>query len=130
KVKERWDEVGMAYPGDDKESIIYRVAQRSFIAFEDAVKSGADQEGNIDIIFPAAYFNRIDDDFALFAHHYYASTWFEDETKFERNVRRRLISISRKNNQILLFNAVILSANLVLCACLIVQYRSIRKLKK
>ncbi len=130
RVKERWDEVGMAYPGDDKESIIYRVAQRSFIAFEDAVKSGADQEGNTDIIFPAAYFNRIDDDFALFAHHYYASTWFEDETKFERNVRRRLISISRKNNQILLFNAVILSANLVLCACLIVQYRSIRKLKK
>jgi len=54
----------------------------------------------------------------------------EDETKFERNVRRRLLSIPRKNNEILLFNAVILSANLVLCACLIFQYRSLRKAKK
>lgn len=129
-VKSKWEEIGIAYPGDDKESIIYRVFQRSFMAFESGVKEGGNQEGNQDIIFPAAYFNRIDDDFALFAHHYYASTWFEDETKFERNVRRRLISISRKNNQILLFNAVILSANLVLCACLLFQYRSIRKLRK
>ncbi|NGX50531.1 MAG: Subversion of eukaryotic traffic protein A [Chlamydiae bacterium] len=130
RVKERWEELGSAYPGNDKESIIYRVAQRTFIAFEDAVKAVGDKGSNKDIVFPAAYFNRIDEDFALFAHHYYASTWFEDETKFERNVRRRLISISRKNNQILLFNAVILSANLVLCACLIGQYRSIRKLRE
>jgi len=130
RVKERWEELGSAYPGNDKESIIYRVAQRTFIAFEDAVKAAGDKGSNKDIVFPAAYFNRIDEDFALYAHHYYASTWFEDETKFERNVRRRLISISRKNNQILLFNAVILSANLVLCACLIGQYRSIRKIRE
>jgi len=129
-VKSKWEEIALAYPGDDKESIIYRVAQRTFIAFENAVKEAGDQGSNKDIIFPAAYFNRIDDDFALFAHHYYASTWFEDETKFERNVRRRLISISRKNNQILLFNGVILSATLLLCACLIFQYRSIKNYRK
>ena len=79
------------------------------------------------IVFPAAYFNRIDDRFALYAHHYYASTWFEDETKFERNVRRRLISISRKNNQILLFNAIILTANLFLFGCLVFQFRNLRR---
>ena len=130
QVKSRWEEVSSAYPGSDKDSIVYRVAQRTFIAFENGVKEAAVRGGNRDIVFPSAYFNRIDGDFALFAHHYYASTWFEDETKFERNVRRRLISISRKNNQILLFNGVILSALLILCVCLIVQYRSIRKTKK
>jgi len=130
QVKKHWEEFAIAYPGSDKESIIYRVANRTFIVFDDAFKAKGDQGSNKDIAFPAAYFNRIDEDFALFAHHYYASTWFDDETKFERNVRRRLISISRKNNQILLFNAVILSANLALCACLLGQYRLLRKTRK
>lgn len=130
KVRERWIEIGAAYPGDDKESIIYRVAHRSFASFDDAVREKSGKGGNVDIVFPAAYFNRIDEGVALYAHHYYASTWFENESKFERNVRRRLISISRKNNQILLFNAVILTANLALFSGLFFQYRSIKKKAK
>ncbi len=126
-VKNRWAELSAAYPGDDKESITYRVVQRTFAPFDDAVRENGGKEGNKDIAFPAAYFNRIEEDLALFAHHYYASTWFEDETKFERNVRRRLISISRKNNQILLFNAVILTANLALFSAFFFQYRTVRK---
>ena len=120
RVKDKWKEIATAYPGDDKESIIYRVAQRTFIVFDDVVKEMADQDSNKDIVFPAAYFNQIEGDFALFAHHYYGSTWFEDESKFQRNVRRRLVSISRKNNQILLLNVVILSINLLLCAYFII----------
>lgn len=129
-VESRWDELSAAYPGDDKESVVYRVAQRTFSAFDEAVRGESGKNGNFDIAFPAAYFNRIDEDLALYAHHYYASTWFEDETKFERNVRRRLVSISRKNNQILLFNAVILTANLALFSGLFFQYRAIRKKAK
>ncbi|MBF5059034.1 glycosyltransferase family 32 protein [Candidatus Neptunochlamydia vexilliferae] len=126
-IESRWDTYSLAYPGNDKESIIYRVAHRTFAPFDMAVRELGGKGENKDIAFPAAYFNRIDEDFALFAHHYYASTWFADETKFERNVRRRLISISRKNNQILLFNGVILSANVLLFACLFFQYRTIRR---
>jgi len=129
-AKDKWEDFAIAYPGSDKESIIYRVANRSFIVFDQAVKAVGDQGSNIDIVFPAAYFNRIDDDFALFAHHYHSSTWFDDETRFERSMRRHLVSISRKNNQILFFNAVILSANLLLCACLFRQYRLVRKIGK
>lgn len=127
-VKKNWEEIALAYPGSDRESIIYRVAQRTFASFDSAVRNEGGKQNRRDIVFPAAYFNRIDDDLALYAHHYYASTWFEDETKFERNVRRRLIAISRKNNQILLFNAVILIANLALFSGLFFQYRSIKKL--
>lgn len=126
-VKERWDEISAAYPGGDKESIIYRVAQRSWSSFGDAVRELAGKGETKDIVFPAAYFNRIDDSVPLFAHHYYASTWFEDETKFERNVRRRLISISRKNNQILLFSSVILAINLALFAGLWMQLNMVGK---
>jgi len=126
-VTEHWDEFSAAFPGGDKESIIYRVAYRSWSSFDNAVRALAGKGETNDIVFPAAYFNRIDEDFSLFAHHYYASTWVEDETKFERNVRRRLVSISRKNNQILLFNAVILTANLALFAGLLMQLNTIRK---
>lgn len=126
-VKERWHEVGEAYPGLDKESIIYRIANRTFSPFDESIKLVGNRDGNKDIAFPAAYFNQIENDFALYAHHYYASTWFEDETKFEKNVRRRLISITRKNNQILLINAVILSANLVLFGSLFVHFRKLKR---
>ena len=126
-VNERWDKISAAYPGNDKESVIYRVAQRSWSAFSDSVGELAGKGETKDIAFPAAYFNSIDESFPLFAHHYYDSTWFEDETKFERNVRRRLISISRKNNQILLFNAVILTVNLALFVGLGVQLKTMSK---
>jgi len=129
-VQARWSEIASAYPGNDKNSVIYRVGYRSFSSFDDAVREIEPQSGLRDIVFPAAYFNRIDDRFALYAHHYYASTWFEDESKFERNVRRRLVSISRKNNQILLFNAVILTANLFLFGCLVFQFRNLRRFVK
>ena len=126
-VKERWNEISAAYPGDDKESILSRVARRSWSSFSDSVRELAGKGETIDIAFPAAYFNRIDESCPLFAHHYYASTWFEDETKFERNVRRRLVSISRKNNQLLLFNAVILIINLALFAGLGMRLNTISK---
>lgn len=128
-VKERWVEMGIAYPGTDKDSVVYRVAQRSFASFDDAVHEKVGEGSNRDIVFPAAYFNRIDGDFSLYAHHYYDSTWFSDETKFEKNVRRRLVSISKKNNQILLFNGAILTANMALFVCLMFQFRSLRKSK-
>jgi len=122
-VDNEWDAIALAYPGSDKDSTVYRVAQRTFAAFDNAIKSIGHEQSSRDIVFPAAYFNRIDNDFALFAHHDYASTWFEDETKFERNVRRRLVSISKKNNQILLFNAIILTVNLALFMALFIHYR-------
>jgi len=129
-VKNRWVDVGTAYPGNDKESIVCRVARRTFSPFDETLRQIGGKDGSRDIVLPAAYFNRLDNNFALFAHHYYAATWYEDETVFERNVRRRLISISRKNNQILLFNAVILSANLFLVGCLFFQFRSLRRWRK
>ena len=126
-VKARWDEIGAAYPEEDKESTIYRVAHRSWSSFHDAVMTDAGRGERRDVVFPAAYFNRIEGDFGLYAHHLYASTWFEDETKFEKNVRRKLVAITKKNNQILLLNGVILAGNLLLFLGLFLQLRSLRK---
>jgi len=129
-VLDRWHQIASAYPGTDRDSVIYRVVNRSFNSFEAAVKEHIGHLDTRDIVLPAAYFNLLDGQNAFYAHHYYATTWYDDETKFEREVRRRLTSISRKNNQILLFNAVILSANLFLLGCLVFQFRHVRRFVK
>lgn len=129
RVQKVWCAIGEAYPNKDRDSIVYRVARRTFSPFDEATKLSLNQNGNRDMVFPAAYFNRLEGKGGLYAHHYYASTWFANETVFEQNVRRRLNGISRKNNQILLFNAVILGGNILLCSFLFIQFRSLRAQK-
>ena len=129
-VQKRWTEGMKAYPGEDSDSVIYRVAYRSFAPFDQAVQLYNNQQGNFDMIFPAAYFNKIGGRFGLIAHHEYASTWFGGETKFERLVRRRLDGIAKKNNQILLLNGLILLGNLILFGCLLSFFCFIRRKKK
>ena len=126
-ITDRWQKIGKAFPGKDKESVVYRVAYRTFSPFDESLRSQMSQHNLKDMVFPAGYFNNINESPGLYAHHFYASTWFSDETKFEKNVRRRLMSISKKNNQILLINGVILSFNLILLSSLFFHNRSLRK---
>ncbi len=125
-----WDEFTLAFPNNDKESTISRVAHRTFAPFDKAVINKAAQGEDKDIIFPAGYFNILDGDMGHFAHHFYSASWYEDETKFEKNVRKKLTSITKKNNQILLFNGVILIANLALFSGLFFQYQSLKRINK
>ena len=125
-ILSHWESLGAAYPGQDNESVVYRVAQRTFVPFDQALKEKGGEGGSKDIVFPAAYFNPIGEQSPLYAHHTYASTWFETETPTEKNIRRRLMLICKKNNQILLFNAVILALNFIFFGGLFFQYRAIR----
>ncbi|GAB4189643.1 MAG: hypothetical protein Tsb0015_10430 [Simkaniaceae bacterium] len=100
-VKNRWEAGKKMFEGNDAEMTIQRVAYRTFAAFDLAVKELAGEENRKDIVFPAGYFNRLEKKYGLFAHHYYDTTWFENETKFEKAIRRRIEYIAKKNNQIL-----------------------------
>ncbi len=122
-VEERWTRIQETFPGNDKESIIYRVAHRTFSAFDEAVKLEHDNADYTTLVFPSGYFNVIEKEFGDYAHHQYASLWFDDESKFEKNVRRRLFSILKKNNQIILINGVILFFNLCLLSVILMKIR-------
>ncbi|PCI75295.1 hypothetical protein COB21_05830 [Candidatus Aerophobetes bacterium] len=121
RVSKRWKSIEKIFPGKDTDSTIMRIAHRTFSPFDEAFQAKASQLGNNDIAFPANFFNNMGKNPGKYAHHYYASTWFDDEPAFEKNLRRRLTKISRKNNQILLFNAFILAANLFLVVFLLRQ---------
>lgn len=112
-LEEKWDGIEKQYPGQDKESMIARVANRTFSAFFESVKNSIDQNNNKDIVFPAFYFNAPNDSSALLARHLYAGTWFENETKFEKMARERLMLLSKKTNKIMLICGILGVANLI-----------------
>ncbi|MCK4934728.1 MAG: hypothetical protein KAR79_03990 [Simkaniaceae bacterium] len=126
-VKDRWDRMGKAFPGDDKESLVYRVGYRSFSSFDDAVKLGMHQGTYNNIVLPAGYLNRIHDNFGYYAHHYYASTWFENETKENLQIRKKLREIIKRTNQQMTFSSALLLLNIILVLCFIKRFRELSK---
>jgi hypothetical protein len=125
-LEEKWDYIERQYPGQDKESVIDRVAHRTFSAFSDSVRSLVDKGNNKDIVYPAFYFNAPDDSSALLARHLYAGTWFENESKFEKMARERLMLLSKKTNKILLICGVLGILNLF---CFIILFVVLKKRK-
>jgi len=124
-LKSNWDEIEKLYPGKEREAVIDRVSHRSFAAFLEAVRKKSDLSHR-DIVFPAYYFNAPTDESAIFARHLYAGTWFENETKFEKMARKRLMLLSKKANKVLLFCGVATALNLLGFGFLAFQFRKLK----
>jgi hypothetical protein len=121
-LPEHWQEIESLYPGRDKDSIIRRVAARSFASFALAVRSYAGVETR-DMVFPAMYFNAPTDDTAIYARHLYAGSWFTSENPFEKMARSRLMLLSKKVNKIMLLLGVSVGVNLLAVAGLAVYLK-------
>jgi hypothetical protein len=122
-LADNWDRIDNDYPGKDKDSVINRVAHRTFLVLGETFKQLANKEGNRDIALPTHYFNAPEEKNAIFSRHLYKGTWFENETEFEKTVRERLVKITKKTNRILLFFSVFSLLNIVGFALMFVQYR-------
>lgn len=112
-LKERWDTISEEYPGKDRDAMLNRVLHRTFLLFGEAIKESSGQNQNHDIVFPAYYFDAPKDELALWARHLYSGKWFEDETKFEKMVRERLMVITKKTNKLFLFFGILSVLNLI-----------------
>lgn len=110
---ENWEQLEKDYPGKDRDSIINRVAHRTFCVLGEMFKKYSNLEGNIDIALPSYYFNAPKLEWALYAQHQYKGTWFENESTFEKNARKRLMMLSKKTNKLLLAVAVLAGINLL-----------------
>lgn len=100
-VEERWEKGKQLFCTPDMLSIISRVAYRTFTSFDVAVKELINSTNENNIVFPAAFFNRLDNKYGIYAHHQYATTWFSNETNFERSIRKRIEYIAKKNNHLI-----------------------------
>ncbi len=110
-----WDTIEMLYPGNDKSSVIHRVANRTFAAFADSVRELSGNQTK-DMVAPAYYFNAPSDELAVYARHLYAGTWFQNDNPFEEMARNRLMALSKKANKILLFIGVTTGLNMLAIA--------------
>lgn len=126
-VRDRWQRIGDAFPGNDKESIVYRVGYRSFAAFDDSVKLGMKQGDFKNIVLPSGFLNKLDGDYGYYAHHFYASTWFDNETKDQKQIRKRLYEVLKRTNHLILFSGMILLLNILLVAWFFMRLRNIHK---
>jgi hypothetical protein len=117
-VADRWKPLADKFCGNDEYSRIEVVMHRTYIALTDAIIDTLDQEGNVDIVFPAAYFFSKTGISPLYSKHFYASAWdeFKDrQSEIERAGEKTLRKIRRKNLSstylmiaLVLFNGVIL----------------------
>jgi hypothetical protein len=112
-LNEKWDQITQDYPGSDRDAMLNRVLHRTFLLFGEAIKSAHGQQGNRDIVFPAYYFDAPSDELAIWARHLYSGKWFEDETKFEKMVRERLMMITKKTNKLFLIIGITSGINLM-----------------
>ncbi len=99
-IVERWDSLGEKYRGKDRYSQIEVVMQRTYIALTDAIAETLDIQGNVDIIFPAAYFFSKSGMDSLYSHHFFVSAWNEfkiRKTNEERFKEQILGKIRQKN---------------------------------
>lgn len=121
-VVERWKPLAEKFRGIDEYSQIEVVMQRTYIALTHAMAETLDREGNVDIVFPAAYFCAKSGITPLYSKHFYAGAWDEfkvRKTDMERMGEKTLGKIRRKNLNLtyliaglLLFNGCILGFSL------------------
>lgn len=126
-LEKRWDQIEEDYPGKDRDSIIQRVSHRTFLVLGEIFKAFGNTLGNIDIAFPSYYFNSPHEEWALYSQHKYAGSWFENESKFEKNVRKRLMMLCKKANKLLLSAGILMGFNMMGFAVLIVLFFRLRK---
>jgi hypothetical protein len=112
-LEERWEQIDKDYPGRDRDSTINRVAHRTFLVLGENFKQYANQPGNYDIALPTMYFNSPKEEMALYSQHQYHGGWFENESDFEKMVRKRLMMLSKKTNKMLLGLGVLGGLNVV-----------------
>ena len=122
-IAERWDPLGEKFCGRDAYSQIEVVMQRTRIALTDAIADTLDQQGNVDIIFPAAYFFSKSGIAPVYSQKFFVDSWNDFKMRKideDRSKERSLGKIRRKNRNIALLLIGLVTFNgLILSVCLL-----------
>lgn len=120
-IAERWDPLGEKFCGRDAYSQNEVIMQRTCIALTDAIVDTLDQQGNADMIFPAAYFFSKSEIPPVYSQKISIETWDDfkiRKTDEDRLKERSLGKIRKKNRSITLLLIGLVSFNgLILSVC-------------
>ena len=129
-VRRYWDEAEELYGGATLDATLRRVSCRSTLCLDEAIRLMGDQEDFRNIVLPTGYFNRIDGEFGLYAHHNRVGAWLGHETRFEQYARGKLAAISQKSQHLFFFVMLAVVCNGIFCLALLFCYFSLKKAMK
>ncbi len=125
-IAERWSPLTEKFRGKDAYSQVEGVMQRTYIALTHAINETIDQEGNVDIILPAAYFFSKAGIPPLYSRHFYASAWDDFKERKSLNSRvseQSLGKIRRKNRNLTLLMGGLIALNGALLGTVLLKRR-------
>ncbi|MCI0381701.1 MAG: hypothetical protein L0207_01425 [Chlamydiae bacterium] len=115
-IANRWEQVRRKYPGKDRYSKTQKVMAGTYLALTQAVQEKIDQEENVDMVFPAAYFFAKKNLVPIYSKHFYADAWAEKEERdieFERITHKAMNRIEQKGRMLRWIGGGAFSINLL-----------------
>ena len=123
KLRANWFTIQRAFPGADKESVIYRVWYRTFMTFDQAIYHEVLKNLPNELVLPAGYFNKIDGSYGIYAHHDYKGSWYQQEDPFEKIIRNRFLETTKKLNVVIIIASIATGLNFIAGGYLLVQLK-------
>ncbi len=116
-IGEKWEHLGLKYQGRDGYSRTQLVMERTYMKLTDALSERLEQDGNVDIVFPAAYFFAKKGISPLYSEHFFANSWAEEgvgrDLNFERRTKKAFQKMRQRNKMICWIARGALSFNLL-----------------
>ena len=128
-IGKSWEDLGHKYKGRDGYSRTQLVMERTYMMLTLSLLDRLNEDGNIDIVFPAAYFFAKKDIPPLYSKHFFANSWAnEEDTEFEQETKSVLHKLQKRNKTIMLIGKGALSMNaLAFAGIFLYRYRKRRK---
>jgi hypothetical protein len=126
-IEEHWKTVGDQFKSQDVYSKKERVLHRTYIALTHAVKESLEQDGNTDIVLPAAYFFAKQGVPSLYSKHFYATAWADDKIKssdFEKTTGKLLHKVQKNMQHLYLALIIVVPLS---CLSMVILYLRLRR---
>ncbi len=114
-IGKEWADLGEKYRGRDGYSRSQLVMERTYMKLSYALEERLEEDGNRDIVLPAAYFFAKKDIPSLYSKHFFADSWSDDsvhDVEFEKTTKKAMNKLQRRNKTILSIARVALVVNL------------------
>lgn len=114
-IKENWQSIGEKFRGKDGYSRTQLVMHRTYIVLTQALKEVIGQEGNSDIVFPAAFFFAKKGVTPLYSTHFYANSWAEDDgdKDLQQMTKKTVQKMKHKQRLIRFWGLITLAVNIL-----------------
>lgn len=132
-IEQKWDLLGKKYRGRDGYSRTQLVMERTYIQLTDSLLDHLSEDGNVDIVFPAAYFFAKKGITPIYSKHFFANSWSIEETshldEFKNTTKKAMGKLYNRNKLIRMIGRWALSLNLMAIGSILFYLLKKRKMK-